>query len=66
MFWTSPKRPPIALPFDKENFDHQKFILSVVKILCSIIPLNHNCDEKMIFEKIKDLKVVRKKASNAS
>ena len=22
IFWTSPKRPPIALPFDKNNEDH--------------------------------------------
>jgi len=39
VFWTSPKRPPVAIPFEKTDPDHQKFILTAIKILNSIVPI---------------------------
>lgn len=39
LFWVSPKRPPTPFAFDKTNEDHQRFVLTVVKILNSIVPI---------------------------
>ena len=39
LFWTSPKRPPISLPFDKDKLEHQNFVITVIKLLNQIIPM---------------------------
>lgn len=62
LFWTSPKRPPVPLPFDRENEEHQNFVVTVVKILNSILPMQFYCNKEMIITKIKELKIHRKKA----
>ena len=33
LFWTSPKRPPMIVPFDINNQEHLSYILTIVKIL---------------------------------
>lgn len=41
LFWTSPKRPPVVVPFDENSPDHLAFIASIVNILQQfIVPLN--------------------------
>ena len=61
LFWVSPKRPPTPFSFDKNNEDHQRFVLTVVKILDSIMPLTQNCDQNQALERIKQLKIQQKK-----
>jgi ubiquitin-activating enzyme E1-like protein 2 len=50
-----------VLPFDKENPSHQNFVLTVVKILNQAVPMAHSCNRQMILEKIKEVKVQRRK-----
>lgn len=61
LFWTSPKRPPIPLPFDKENEEHQNFVITVVKILNQILPMQFSCNKEQILNKLKEMKIQRKK-----
>lgn len=41
LFWTSPKRPPVVVPFDANSPDHISFIATITNILQQfIVPLN--------------------------
>jgi ubiquitin-activating enzyme E1 len=41
LFWTSPKRPPMVVPFDLNNPDHLAFIATICNILQQfIVPIN--------------------------
>jgi ubiquitin-activating enzyme E1 len=47
LFWVSPKRPPVPIPFAIDNNDHVAFIASIVNILSQIIipgiaPIDHD------------------------
>lgn len=61
VFWTSPKRPPVPIPFDKEDPEHQKFVLTTIKILNSIIPLQENCDDEKVIQALMAAKITRRK-----
>jgi ubiquitin-activating enzyme E1 len=37
LFWTSPKRPPVILPFDETNPEHLNFINAIVNVLQQFI-----------------------------
>lgn len=60
-FWTSPKRPPVALPFQKDCENHLQFVLTCVKILNSIVPLREDCNEEIVKKVLSTLKITRKK-----
>lgn len=41
LFWTSPKRPPVVVPFDANSPDHLAFIATIVNILQQfLVPVN--------------------------
>ena len=61
IFWNSPNRPPITLPFKKSNVNHQNFIIVFVKILNQIFPLQETANKEKILECLKKIKVSRKK-----
>ena len=61
LFWNSPNRPPITLPFKKSNMNHQNFIIVFVKILNQIFPLQETANKEKILECLKKIKISRKK-----
>lgn len=61
VFWTSPKRPPVPILFDKNDPDHQKFVLTTIKILNSIVPLQENCDDEKVLQALMGAKITRRK-----
>ncbi len=63
LFWSSPKRPPIPIPFDKTNQDHVNFVLSTIKILHQMIPLQELANKQVVKQILNSMKIVRKKVN---
>lgn len=57
LFWTSPKRPPVALPFDKSNEEHIKFVVNAVQLLSQVFPPQEKFLDKDVKELINQMKI---------
>lgn len=57
LFWTSPKRPPVNIPFDKSNEDHMKFVTTAVQVLSQVFPPIEKFTNKDVEQLVKTMKI---------